>query len=110
MESSESSVDALSGDLLKRVADCPIQWPFQVVATMVACQSEETLPAEFFHELLLNFRPSRCEAEVTVRDTSIARSFPQLAIGDVKEVGLEGGLQRACHHLPSIFGFEQSRC
>ena len=47
---------------------------------------------------------------MAVWNATIARSFPELAIGDVeiivKEVGLKC-LQEPSHYLPPVFGFEK---
>ena len=80
VEGSQGRVEALRGDLLERVADRPIQRTFQIVATHMPCQSEESLPAKFLLELLMDLRPTIRQAKMTVRNASIADSLPQFAI------------------------------
>ena len=58
VEGSQGRVEALSGDLLERVADRPIQRTFQIVATHMPRQAQESLPAKFLLELLMNLRPT----------------------------------------------------
>ena len=64
--------------------DHPIQGPFHVVAAFIPGQAEETLPPKFLQELVMQHWPWVCEAEDTIRDSSITRALPLVLIGDVE--------------------------
>ena len=57
--------------LLQSQTDLPIQRPFQVVASLVPGQSEETLPPEFSLQLVEKLRPAILEAQDAVWNATI---------------------------------------
>ena len=110
MQSSQTSGYFLTRAPLDMLTDHPIQWPFQVLAPFIACQSEQSLPPKFSLHLCVYQRPGVDQGDVAVRNAPITCPLPFVAIGDVKfqvqHVGLEG-LERTRDHLPPVLGFLQ---
>ena len=110
MQSSQTSGYFLTRAPLDMLTDHPIQWPFQVLAPFIACQSEQSLPPKFSLHLCVNQRPGVNQGDVAVRNATITCPLPFVAIGDIKfqvqHVGLKG-LERTRNHLPPVLGFLQ---
>ena len=78
------------------------------MAPFIAGQSEQSLPAKFLLQLVVQQGPAFLQGQKTIWYPAVVCAFPSFGIREVKvivqKVGLQS-LQRAVNHLPPVFRF-----